>query len=66
MKDPFAEVDKALGVFDPVETAIRENKITVPRTIPKSDADDIENDYKYQLENFIISLKEVKMQLRVY
>jgi len=27
MKDPFAEVDKALGVFDPVETAIRENKI---------------------------------------
>ena len=47
MKDPFAEVDKALGVFDPVETAIRENKITVPRTIPKSDADDIENDYKY-------------------
>ena len=52
MKDPFAEVDKALGVFDPVETAIRENKITVPRTIPKSDADDIENDYKYQRENF--------------
>ena len=52
MKDPFAEVDKALGVFDPVENAIRENKITVPRTVPKSDVDDIENDYKYQRENF--------------
>jgi hypothetical protein len=52
MKDPFAEVDKALGVFDPVETAIQQNNITVPKKIIKSNEDDIENDYKYQRENF--------------
>ena len=52
MKDPFAEVDKALGVFDPVETAIQQNNITVPKKIIKSNEDDIDNDYKYQRENF--------------
>jgi hypothetical protein len=52
MKDPYAEVDKALGVFDPVETAIQQNDITVSKKIPKSNEDDIENDYKYQRENF--------------
>jgi len=52
MKDPFAEVDKALGVFDPVETAIRQNNITVPKKVIKSNEDDIDNDYKYQRENF--------------
>ena len=52
MKDPFAEVDKALGVFDPVETAIQQNNITVPKKVIKSNEDDIENDYKYQRENF--------------
>ena len=52
MKDPFAEVDKALGVFDPVETAIQQNNIVVPKKVIKSNEDDIENDYKYQRENF--------------
>ena len=52
MKDPFSDIDKALGVFDPVETAIQQNNITVPKKIPKSNEDDIENDYKYQRENF--------------
>ena len=53
MKDPFIDIDKALGVFDPVETAIKNNNVTVPRNIPKSDGiDDIDNDYKYQRENF--------------
>ena len=52
MKDPFAEVDKALGVFDPVETAIQQNNIVVPKKVIQSNEDDIENDYKYQRENF--------------
>ena len=52
MKDPFVDIDKALGVFDPVETAIQQNNVTVPKKIPKSNEDDIENDYKYQRENF--------------
>ena len=52
MKDPFAEVDKALGVFDPVETAIQQNNIVVPKKVIKSNEDDIDNDYKYQRENF--------------
>ena len=52
MKDPFSDIDKALGVFDPVETAIQQNNVTVPKKIPKSNEDDIENDYKYQRENF--------------
>ena len=52
MKDPFAEVDKALGVFDPVETAIQQNNIVVSKKVIKSNEDDIDNDYKYQRENF--------------
>jgi len=54
MKDPFSEIDKALGVFDPVETAIKENSFVVPKKIdiPTSNEEDIENDYKYQRENF--------------
>ena len=52
MKDPFAEVDKALGVFDPVETAIQQNNIVVSKKVVKSNEDDIDNDYKYQRENF--------------
>ena len=53
MKDPFIEIDKALGVFDPVETAIQQNNVTVPKVKPpQSNEDDIENDYKYQRENF--------------
>lgn len=55
MKDPLNELDKVLGIFDPVETAIREHTITVPKTIvakATTNEDDIENDYKYQRENF--------------
>ena len=53
MKDPFIDIDKALGVFYLLETAIKNNNVTVPRNIPKSDGiDDIDNDYKYQRENF--------------
>ena len=52
MKDPFSDIDKALGVFDPVETAIKQNSVIVPKKVPQSNDDDIENDYKYQRENF--------------
>ena len=52
MKDPFSDIDKALGVFDPVETAIKQNSVIVPKKVPQSNEDDIENDYKYQRENF--------------
>ena len=52
MKDPFSDIDKALGVFDPVETAIKQNSVIVPKKVPQSNDDDIDNDYKYQRENF--------------
>jgi hypothetical protein len=53
MRDPFSEIDKALGVFDPVQSAIEQNNIVVPKVNPpQSNEDDIENDYKYQRENF--------------
>ena len=53
MKDTFIEIDKALGVFDPVQSAIEQNNIVVPKVKPpQSNEDDIENDYKYQRENF--------------
>ena len=52
MKDPFSDIDKALGVFDPVETAIKQNSVIVPKKVPESNHDDIDNDYKYQRENF--------------
>ena len=52
MKDPFSDIDKALGVFDPVETAIQQNNIIVPKKVVQSNEDDIDNDYKYQRENF--------------
>ena len=52
MKTPDQIIDEALGVIDPVNKAIAENKITVPKTVVKSYEDDIDNDYKYQRENF--------------
>ena len=52
MKTPDQIIDEALGVIDPVNKAIAENKITVPKTVVKSDENDIDNDYKYQRENF--------------
>ena len=50
MKTPDQIIDEALGIVDPVRTAISENKITVPR--PPQDLDDMDADYKYQRENF--------------
>ena len=50
MKTPDQIIDEALGIIDPVKTAISENKITVPR--PPQDLDDTDADYKYQRENF--------------
>ena len=50
MKTPDQIIDEALGIVDPVKTAISENKITVPR--PPQDLDDMDADYKYQRENF--------------
>ena len=45
-------IDQALGVFDPVETELK--KATTKKVVvkPSSNEDDIENDYKYQRENF--------------
>ena len=40
------------GYPRPSRDAITNNKITVPKTVVKSDEDDIDNDYKYQRENF--------------
>ena len=54
MKTPDQIIDEALGVIDPVNKAIAENKITVPKTVVKSDEDDIDNEYKYQMS---ISIK---------
>ena len=50
MKTPDQIIDEALGIVDPVKTAISENKITIPR--PPQDLDDTDADYKYQRENF--------------
>ncbi len=54
MKTPDQIIDQALGILDsdPVNKAIVENDVHVPKTIVKSDDDDIDNDYKYQRENF--------------
>jgi hypothetical protein len=45
-------IDQALGVLDPVETELK--KATTKKVVAKSSSneDDIENDYKYQRENF--------------
>ena len=45
-------IDQALGVLDPVETELK--KATTKKVVvkPSSNEDDIENDYKYQRENF--------------
>ena len=46
-------VNEALGIINPVDKAIAESKLTKTKIIPPvSNEDDIENDYKYQRENF--------------
>ena len=45
-------IDKALGVIDPVEQELK--KATTKKVVlkPSTNEDDIDNDYKYQRENF--------------
>jgi len=45
-------IDQALGILDPVEMELK--KVTPKQIVvkPNSNEDDIENDYKYQRENF--------------
>ena len=62
MKTPDQIIDEALGILDPVEDAITNNKITVPKTVVKSDEDDIDNDYKYREKTFTTLWKEDKMR----
>jgi len=44
--------DQALGAFDPVETESKKATTKKVGVKPSSNEDDIENDYKYQRENF--------------
>ena len=46
-------INEALGIINPVEKALAEASVTVPRKITKlaTTEDDIDNDYKYQREN---------------
>ena len=46
-------VNEALGIINPVDKAIAQSELTKTKIIPPvSNEDDIENDYKYQRENF--------------
>ena len=57
MKESMDSIDKALGVFelDPVEKAIKEHSISIPKStrLPRPvDAEaDVDSDYQYQREN---------------
>ena len=57
MKESMDSIDKALGIFDldPVEKAINQHKITVPKstrlTRPADTEGDVDSDYQYQREN---------------
>ena len=46
-------INEALGIINPVEKALAEASVTVPKKISKlaTTEDDIDNDYKYQREN---------------
>ena len=50
MTSPDKILNEALGILDPVEKAIAESEITPPKKL--SPEEDIDNDYKYQRENF--------------
>jgi len=45
-------IDKALGVIDPVEEELKKATTKKVALKPSSNEDDIDNDYKYQRENF--------------
>ena len=52
MKDADKIIGGALGILesDPIEKSIKEQS-NVPRVVPATNEDDIDNDYKYQREN---------------
>ena len=52
MKDADKIISGALGILesDPIEKSIKEQS-NVPRVVPATNEDDIDNDYKYQREN---------------
>ena len=46
-------INETLGIVNPVDKAFAESALTKSKiTLPTSNEDDIENDYKYQRENF--------------
>jgi len=46
-------INETLGIINPVDKAIAESAVTKSKIIPPTcNEDDIENDYKYQRENF--------------
>ena len=46
-------INETLGIINPVDKAIAQSAVTKSKIIPpNSNEDDIENDYKYQRENF--------------
>ena len=46
-------INETLGIVNPVDKAFTESALTKSKiTLPTSNEDDIENDYKYQRENF--------------
>ena len=46
-------IDETLGIVNPVDKAFAESALTKSKiTLPTSNEDDIDNDYKYQRENF--------------
>ena len=52
MVDADNIIDKALGVIDPVEEELKKATTKKVALKPSSNEDDIDNDYKYQRENF--------------
>ena len=50
MKD--SEIDKALGIADVVEGTLETVTPPKPPVVPESTSEDLDNDYKYQRENF--------------
>ena len=46
------EIDKVLGIADIVEETTKDVTPPKPVVVPKSTDDDLDNDYKYQRENF--------------
>ena len=60
MKESMDSIDKALGIFelDPVEKAINEHNISIPKPArlsrPVDTEADVDSDYQYQKKTFTI------------